>query len=292
MFEDRIYDIVVVGSGPAGLSAAINAIIRNREVLVIGSETCSPSMRKAPLISNYLGITPCSGPEMCEMFSAHALSMGVQIHKHRVDNVVPGDENFMILAGEDMITSRAVVIASGIPYVPSIKGEVEYLGRGLSYCATCDGPLYRDLPVAVIARSASAEEEANYLAEVCSQVYFIPMYKEVGELDPKVLVMREKPVAVRGKELVDTLQLTDQTLQVPGVFMLGGEVAPDQLVPGVELEGTHFKVNRDLETSIPGLFAAGDCTGLPHQIAKAVGEGQVAGLNAARYAASLKRAQA
>lgn len=278
----HLFDIGIIGCGPAGLSAAINAKNKNRDIIVLGTELCSPPMHKAPMISNYLGFPSITGEELRRTFLGHASGMGIDIVKSRADNVYPDGDEFLILANDDMIRARTIIICSGIPYRHTLKNEAEFLGKGLGYCATCDGPLYRDKAVAIIGYSPEVEPEANYLSEICSKVYYLPLYKETPSVNSTVEIVNDRPQAVNGDSVVRVLALTKGELAVDGVFIVGAETSPDRLVPGLELDDIHIKVDRNMETNIKGIYAAGDCTGPPYQLAKSVGEGQVAGLNATK----------
>lgn len=279
------YDLAILGCGPAGLSAAINATIRNKKVIVIGSDICSPPLHKAQKIDNYLGIPGGSGGDLLQKFMDHAVSMDIEVVNTKATAINEADSGYSILVGEEVVTTRALVIATGIPYRATLPREDFFLGKGLGYCATCDGPIYRNKDVVIIAHGEEAESEANFMAEICSKVYFVPLYKSVGQLNQKIEVLDAKPAAIVGNDSVEGLELKDgKTIKVEGIFVLGGETAPDRLVPGLEISNNHIAVNRNQETNLPGVFAAGDCTGPPYQVAKSVGEGQVAGLIASKYA--------
>ncbi|MEQ8201579.1 MAG: NAD(P)/FAD-dependent oxidoreductase [Syntrophomonadaceae bacterium] len=281
-----LYDLAILGCGPAGLSAAVNATIRNKKVIVIGAEVCSPPLHKAQKIDNYLGLPDISGSELLDKFMQHVRQKSVEIIYYKATSINEWEGMFNILVGDEVITSRTIVIATGIPYRPSLPREEHFLGKGLGYCATCDGPMYRGKDVIIIGHSTEAEEEADFMAEICNQVYYLPLYKGVGNLDPNIRIMDSKPVGIVGEDFVQGLQLKDgSTINAEGLFVLGGETAPDRLIPGLEIKNNHITVNRQQETNLPGIYAAGDCTGPPYQVAKSVGEGQVAGLNASKYAA-------
>lgn len=283
------YDLAILGCGPAGLSAAVNAVIRNKKVIVIGAEVCSPPLHKAQKINNYLGFNGVSGAELLDRFTAHAEAMDIEITSIKAEAINENDGWFSILFGNEVIQTRSIVVATGIPYKPTLPEEEHYLGRGLGYCATCDGPIYRDKDVLIIAHSHEGEPEANFMAEICSKVYYLPLYKGGYQLDKRIELVEGKPDTIIGSDYVEGLKLKDgREIMVEGVFVLGGETAPDRLVPGLEVVNNHIRVNHDLETNIPGVFAAGDCTGAPYQVAKSVGEGQVAGLNAAKYASKMQ----
>jgi thioredoxin reductase (NADPH) len=171
---------------------------------------------------------------------------------------------------------KTAILAVGVESAGKIDGEVEYTGRGVSYCATCDGALYKGKTIAVVCTSKRFEGEVEYLAKIAQKTYFIPLYKG-PEVQAEGLETRVKaPVKVEGALKVQRLVFKDETLDVDGVFMLKESVPPSSLVGGLETKDGHVTVDRHARTNLAGLFAAGDCTGRPYQYAKAVGEGNVA----------------
>ncbi|MBE3575587.1 MAG: NAD(P)/FAD-dependent oxidoreductase [Firmicutes bacterium] len=283
------YDTIIVGCGPAGLSAAINLAIRQKSFLVLGTDLCSPKMQKSPQIDNYLGVPAISGEELRQRFLHHAAAMGVEIRKARVDTIYPDGEGFSLSAKGEIYQARSLIIATGVASTRLLPGEQDLLGRGVSYCATCDGPLYRGRTVAVLAYAPEAEEEANYLAGVAGRVLYIPLYRPVGPLDSRVQVLpQQRPERIEGAGRVERLVLSGQTLAADAVFIFREMTPAQQLMAELEMENGNIKVDRHQATNVPGIFAAGDCTGRPYQLAKAVGEGQVAALEAASYLERLR----
>ncbi|NLB88958.1 MAG: NAD(P)/FAD-dependent oxidoreductase [Syntrophomonadaceae bacterium] len=284
-----LYDIAVLGCGPAGLSAAINATIRNKKVIVLGNNICSPPLHKAQKIDNYLGFYEIQGEDLLNKFVEHATKMGIEITPKKSDMIYELDGVYNILSGEEVIMAKTIIIATGIPYKPTLPKEDYYLGKGLGYCATCDGPIYKDKDVLLISHSEEAESEANFMAEICRKVYYLPLYKMKNTIDERVEILEGKPDYIVGNDHVEGLVLKDGTqINIEGLFILAGETAPDRLIPGLEIENKHIKVNRKQETNLKGVYAAGDCTGAPYQVAKSVGEGQVAGLNASIYVSKIR----
>ena len=277
------YDIAIVGSGPAGLSAAINCKIRNKDIIVFGNDNLSNKIMKAPKINNYLGLPGVTGPELKEAFKSHMDSMGIEITSERINNIYAMGEYFALMVNEKIYEAKAVILATGMEYGKPIKGEEEFLGRGVGYCATCDAPLYKGKKVAIIAYNKKEEEEANYVKELADKVYYIPMYKGEINLKDDVEIILSNPLEITGHSKVTTLKLKDRDLDVDGVFVLKDTIAPDQLVPGLKLDKDHIAVTRLMETNIVGCFAAGDCIGKPYQYIKASGEGLIAALSAASY---------
>ncbi|RDY27666.1 NAD(P)/FAD-dependent oxidoreductase [Romboutsia weinsteinii] len=277
------YDIAIIGSGPAGLAASINARIRNKNILVFGSSDMSSKLVKAPSIDNYLGIESLSGKELKDKFKSHIESMDIKIIEKRVNNVYSMGEHFTIVSGDDMYEATTVVMATGVEYGKMLKGEEEYLGKGVGYCATCDAMLYRNKIVAIIGYNHEAEEEANFLSEIASKVYYIPMYKLESQLNDDITIIEDRPTEIKGDRLANKLVLKNQELYVEGIFVIKDSVSPKYMVPGVEVEGPHIKCDKDMNTNIEGLYVAGDCAGKPYQYLKSAGQGQIAVSSAISY---------
>lgn len=277
------YDIAIVGSGPAGLSAAINAKIRNKNIIVFGNKDFSSKLVKAPKINNYLGFHHITGEELKEKFQEHIDSMDVKLTFERINNIYAMGDYFALMVNEKIYEATALILATGIEYTKPLKGEEEFLGRGVGYCATCDAPLYRGKKVTIIAHNKEAEEEANYVAELASKVYYVPMYESNYNLREPIEVIREKPMEVIGEERVTKVAFKNNEILTDGVFVLKDSISPSQLVPGLLMENGHIKVDRTMKTNIEGCFAAGDCVGRPYQYIKAAGEGLIAALSAVSY---------
>ncbi|URZ03524.1 NAD(P)/FAD-dependent oxidoreductase [Clostridium felsineum] len=274
------YDIAIIGSGPAGLASAINAKTRNRKVIVFGSSDLSKKLTLAPKIDNYLGFYGIKGAELRDKFKEHIDNMGIQIENVKVNNIYAMGEYFSIMTSGDTYEATKVILAMGMEHTKPLNGEDKFLGRGVGYCATCDAPLYKNKVVTIVGYNKEAESEANYLSELASKVYYVPMYRDDYELTQEVELVKDTPVEIVGQNKVEKLKLKLRELETDGVFVLKDSAPPEQLVPGLEVEDGHIKVNRKMETNIEGCYAAGDCTGRPYQYMKSVGEGQVAALNA------------
>ena len=281
-----MYDIAVIGGGPEGLSAAVQARARGRSVVVIGGDVRDNALYKTERIDNYLGFTGVTGPELLERFEAHARAMGAERREGRVLSVMPMENMFYLAVGSEVEQARAVVLATGVVQAGKLPGEAEHLGAGVSYCATCDGMLYRSRQVVVVGRSADAPREANYLKEIGCHVTYVSPRQPEG-LRPDIPFVQAGKLRVLGDRTVEAVQADGGTIPCEGVFILRPSMAPAELLPGLELEGNYIRVDRNMATNVPGVFAAGDCTGLPLQVSKAVGEGQVAGHRAAEYVDTL-----
>lgn len=280
------YDIAIIGCGPAGLSAAVNASIRKKSVILLGGELCTPKLQKSPLVSNYLGFPEIDGRTLRDKFLRHTRSMDIPIVQEKVDSVtrLAGDV-FSLRTKQSEYHARTVIIATGVTVSKLIEGEREYVGKGVSYCATCDGPLFGGQQVAVIAYTNEGIEDANFLADICSKVYFIGGngLSPEGLKNAVEVINNQRVEAITGEDFVKEVKIKDRSLPVNGVFIYRETFLPDQLTSGVGIKDNHINVDRMYRTNISGIFAAGDCTGKPYQLAKAAGEGQVAALSAVQY---------
>lgn len=281
------YDIAIVGSGPAGISAAINAKIRNKKFILFGSKNLSNKIEKAPSIDNYLGFYNISGKELQKRFKNHIESMDIDIDEHKITNIYAMGDYFILMSGDDMFEATSVILATGINLSKSLKGEEEFLGRGVSYCATCDAPLYKDKEVSVLGYNNESIEEANFLNEIASKTYFIPMRRslenDLYSLDDEIEIIEKKPLEIKGETLVNQLEFEEENLDIDGIFIIRDNMSPKNLVPGLEMDGEHIKININMKTNIDGLFACGDCTGKPYSYIKSAGQGLTAALSAVEY---------
>jgi thioredoxin reductase (NADPH) len=210
--------------------------------------------------------------------------MGVEIKKEKAYNILDMGDYFSINAGNEFYEAQSVIIATGHEKAKYFEGEKEYLGRGIGYCATCDGPLYRNKSIAIISENPEGEEEANFLSEICSEVFYIPAYQREPKLKDGIKLLKEKVTEIRGDgNKVNGLTTDKRELKVDAVFIIRDVIPVNQLIEGLELYEGSIKVDRNMASSIRGVFACGDCTGKPYQIAKAVGEGNVASMSAVKY---------
>ncbi len=281
--SNEIFDIGIIGGGPAGLSAALTGRIRNKSVALFEHMDFSLKLQKAHIVDNYLGVPQVTGQGMMQQFLAHCTAYNPSIIKEKVVNVFPGDDFFTLLTPGATYQARTVIIATGVVATALFRGEKEFLGKGVSYCATCDGMMYKGKDVAVVSYTSEGEHEAEYLSELCRNVYYLPQYKDMAPLRSGIKVIHDKPQTILGDVVVEKLQMGKEELNVHGVFIIRMSDPVENVLPGLALDGEVIKVNRDMSTSIPGVFAAGDCTGKPWQIAKATGEGLVAVLSAITY---------
>ena len=289
MFEMPVrYDCAIIGTGPAGLSAALTLKALNKTFLWFGSAKLSEKIRKAESISNYPGLANVSGEEMMQAFTRQIQKAEITITEKTVTTVCHMGDFYGILCDQEMFEATTVILATGVESVKPIPGEVELLGAGVSYCATCDGMLYRGKNIAVVSTSAEYEHEVQYLASLARTVYFVPLYRDAAVQGENIHILRKVPRSIQGNGRVEALVFDDATMPVDGIFFLKAAVSPSALVMGLETENGHVIVDRRCYTNLPGCFAAGDCTGRPYQYVKAAGEGNVAAHSVVQFLSQKK----
>ena len=283
------YDIAVIGTGPAGVSAAITAKVRGKKLILFGSRHLSDKVEKAHSILNYPGLPNVSGAELANAYRMQLDSLDIPITEKQVTAVYAMGDYFAIQTPDDMVESTAVILAAGVVTSKALPGEDAFLGRGVSYCATCDAHFYRGKTVAVLGYSEQACREADFLAETCEKVLYFPAAPHEVQVNGRVEVVREKPAAILGDRQARTLETkSGKRFDVDGIFVLRASVAPDKLVPGLAVEDNHIRADLQMRTNLPGCFACGDAVGPPYQYIKAAGQGNVAALSTVAYLAEQK----
>lgn len=262
------FDIIIIGGGSAGLSAAVTARNRGKRVAVVTNPVETSSLYKAERVTNYPGYTAISGSELADIFYKQLESCGAELIHGRALSVTPLGGSFGVAVANEFYTAAAVILAVGITRERLYPGEAELLGRGVSYCATCDGMLYKGKTVALIGNNREAFDDADFLRGIgCNVLHF----KENLRYE------------IRGGMKADTLIAGGEEHPVDGVFIIKDSISVSKLLDGLEYENGAIVTKRDMSTSIPGVFACGDCAGKPYQLAKAAGEGNIAALSACEY---------
>ncbi len=288
-----MYDAVMIGSGPAGLSAALYTSRANLKTLVIGKDR--GALEKADRIENYFGMAePISGCELVENTKTQAKNLGVEVAEDEIFHV-SWNGHFILEGKNGTYEALAVLLATGTGRkTPKVKGLKELEGRGVSYCAVCDAFFYRDRDVAVLGNEAYAVHEMSQLLPVVKSVTLLTNGQELTvEVPEKVHVIREPIVSIDGAERVEGVTFGDgSTITVEGLFIALGSAGAMELAKkaGAFTEGQNIKVNERMETNVPGLYAAGDCIGGLLQISTAVGEGAQAAMSMIPFVRKQKKA--
>jgi hypothetical protein len=283
---ENILDIAIIGGGPAGLSAAINAVARNKTVKIFTN--VSNYLQKAENIDNYLGLPNISGKKLMCDFIQHVNNLKVPFEYGKVINIIKLDDLFMINFSSKIVKAKTVILAIGVTNNKLLNNEEKLLGKGISYCATCDGTLYKGKNIAVYGNADDIIEEANFLSSLGANVNFITVKKDIKGLNQNINVINGIISDIIGDNKLEGVIINDKYIKLDGLFLLRNSIAPNSIVKDLILEDGYIVVNRNMETNIKGIYACGDCTGNPLQISKATGEGLVAAQNAAKYIDKLK----
>lgn len=280
------FDVIIIGSGPAGISAALYTVRSNLKTLVLSQN--KGSLRKAEKIENYYGWEPAlSGNELIATGINQAINLGVQIHYEEVLSIDYFDK-LTVKTVQNSYQATSVLIATGAERnTPKIKGINTFEGKGVSYCAVCDAFFYRQKHVAVLGNGEYALHEALELLPVAKSVTILTNGQPLTFTPPDAIKINPTPVKeLLGESTLQQIHLENDTyLEIQGLFIAYGIAGSTALARklGAETTGNNIVINSEMQTNIPGLFAAGDCTGGLLQIAKAVYQGAQAGLSMVKY---------
>lgn len=287
---NEIVDCIVVGAGLAGISAALTLQANGNTFRLLTEKGLSEKIEKAEIIRNYPGLSAISGKDFSVALRTQLAEAGVEVTPFCASQIYPMTDKFIVVSQEGQtIEGKSVILALGVQAIKSIEGEESFLGRGVSYCATCDGFLYKDKEIAVLCASKKYEEEVLHLASFAKKVTLIPLYKGCAIDLANVEILSAMPKAVTGEKRVEKLlfakpiQEGKREIAIDGLFVLKDGVSPTMLLPDLAVNEGHIVVDNKMQTSCKGVFAAGDCTGRPYQYAKAVGEGNVAAFSVKEY---------
>lgn len=300
-----MYDVIVIGGGPAGFAAAMYLGRKRLKAALFEGEVFGGQMARTGFIDDYPGVPQIDGPALAEIMKKQAESSGAEIRNEEIANMEISGKTFRLKSAQGAYWDcRAVIMATGVEVRKlDVPGEDEFAGRGVSYCAVCDAPLFRNKTVAVVGGGNSAVGSAQLLSKYASKVYLVHRRNEF-RADPLLLeavlgtrniepVLNSVVEKIEGTKFVEKIVLKSTTestggeLKVDGVFVEIGGIPTSHLVRdlGVEVnEGGYIKVDKTQATSVPGIFAAGDVTDFQlKQIATAVGQGAQAAISAADY---------
>jgi len=312
MHQDEMYDLVIVGGGPAGLSAAVYALRATLKTVLIEKGVPGGQIALTDTVENYPGYENVTGMELCQKFLDHAKSYGLEVIQQEVAAVEPGIEYHSIKMsdGTTLRTHVVMLATGGSPRLLGVQGELEHYGKGVSYCATCDGFFYRDKIVAVVGGGDTAAEEALYLAKIAEKVYLIHRRDELrasrilqqrvmSECKIEVLwntvvtAIRADAQGVSAVDLKDVRTGAERELSAYGVFIFVGFLPNNKLVPaGVKMNSDGYVITDEkCQTNLPGIYVVGDLREkYAKQIVLAAADGCTAALAAAHYVEGKKAA--
>jgi thioredoxin reductase (NADPH) len=300
------YDVIVIGAGPAGLAAAIYAARARMRTLVVDESVPGGQVKTTHKVSNYPGFAEdVSGTDLAAAFAAQAQRFGAKLAKavEITDHDLGGPEKRLVLDEEDEVVAPAVIVATGAkPRELGVPGEARFRGRGLSYCATCDGAYFEGKDIHVIGGGNSAVEEALFLTQFARTVTLVHQLDELQAepasvhealANPKIAVLlSHEPRGFHGERALERLEVEDlktgerTTLATDGVFVFVGMVPRTELLAGlVSLDaGGYVQTGEAMDTAVPGLYVAGDLRAKRYrQITTAVADGTIAALAAQRW---------
>ncbi len=283
------YDVVIIGAGPAGISASLYIVRANKKVLVLYGD--KSSLEKTDKIENYYGFkNGISGEELYKTGIKQAENLGVDVKEEeviKIETISENNYNFITKTSNGLYKSKKVILATGNKKnKPKINGINEFEGKGISYCAICDGFFYKNKDVAVIGSGNYAISETNDLINLARKIIILTDGKKAPDFRADNVEIETRGIKeIKGNNKVEEIELADGTeLKVDGVFIAQGVASSTDFAKklGVLVKNDKIIVNENMETNIKNLYACGDCTGGLLQVSKAVYEGTIAGLNAIR----------
>lgn len=298
-----MYDIVIIGSGPAGMTAAIYALRADKKVLVIEKETFGGEITHSPKVENYPGYNEMSGNEFADKLLDQVTLLGAEIELDNVTDLIKNENCFTVKGENAEYEAKAVIIASGSKHRRlGLDGEDDFVGHGISYCAVCDGPFYKGMEIAIIGGGNSACQEAVMLSEYCKKVTMVqdmpeltgePRLRKIIEQKANIEVITGVTVtALMGNDELDSIEITSKAdgtktvLKLDGIFVAIGQVPENQAFSKLcELDGRgYIAADESTCTKTPGVYAAGDCrTKSIRQIVTATADGAVAAIAACKF---------
>lgn len=282
-----MFDVIIIGGGPAGISASLYTKRGNKKTLVINSE--SSILQEVHKIENYYGFeNGISGKELYDIGIKQAKNLGIEVKQEEVLSVKINEKGFEVITNKDTYESEAVIISVGNKKNKvKIKGIKDFEGKGVSYCAICDGFFYRDKEVAVIGSGNYAISETNDLINIAKKVTILTNGEKAPEFRADNVEINSKPIEeIEGKEKVEKVVFNDRSsINADGIFVAQGTAGGFELAKklGLLIKDNHIIVNENMETNIKGVYACGDCTGGLMQVSKSVYQGTVAGLEVIKF---------
>lgn len=291
-YSKEMYDIIIIGAGPAGISASLYAKRANMNVLVIYKGTSN--LENATKIENYYGFSDgITGQDLYNSGIMQAKNLGVDFRVSEVTSIEYQQDCFNVKTPENEYNAKSVIISTGNKKLkPNIKGINEFEGKGISYCAICDGFFYRDKKVAVIGSGEFAFSEAKMLSNVVKDITILTNGEQIKSVRNNFKINTKKIKKIVGNEKVEKIVFEDLTeIDIDGIFIALGEAGANDFAKtlGIITENDNIKVNENMETNVPGVFACGNITGGLLQVSKAVYEGAKAGLSAVKYVKEIKK---
>ncbi|MCC7552800.1 FAD-dependent oxidoreductase [Candidatus Micrarchaeota archaeon] len=299
----ELYDVAIIGGGPAGASAAIYTSRQDLKTIILEKGLIGGLINNAPFLENYPGFDPAPGIQLGIKLQEQLDKLNVKLEMQEITDIDKIEEGFLLRNNDFSIKAKSVIITTGSVYRHlNVPGEEELLGKGVAYCATCDAPLFKDKTVAIIGGGDSAFRSAQVLTDICKKVYLFDFAEEfiatntiiddVKTKDNIELHNNTSVLEILGKDKVEKIKIKNRKndeikeIEIDGIFINIGTVPSSQLAEGlgIELDKNNFiKVDEDQMTNISGIFAAGDITGTWSQAIYAAGKGALTGFKVFEY---------
>lgn len=284
-------DALIIGKGPAGIQASLYMVRANITPVVIGKDIGANMLAK--IVDNFYGFPEISGSDLVEIGIKQAEGLNIPVITDEVVSLAFDGDRYIVTTVNETYACLALLLATGTQRtIPRVRKIRNYTGKGVSYCAVCDGFFFKNKVVAVMGNAEYAASEARELVELASKVYVLTDGLEpTAQFDERVIIVKDKLVSVLGDDLVSGVETSEGVIDLDGIFVALGSASSSDLASQIGLEINHGRivVNSEQETILPGLYAAGDCTPGPQQIAKAVSDGCIAGMNMVGYIRAKKR---
>jgi thioredoxin reductase (NADPH) len=295
------YDVMIIGAGPAGCTSAIYCARRGLKTLLIEPKEVGGALLYGATIENYPGFESINGIELAEKFKNQVKKLNAEILKEEVKEIIKTKQGFEVVCLKKKFSGKSVIVAQGAkPRQLNLKDESKFIGRGISYCATCDGPLFNGKEVAVIGGGNSAFHYALFLAEICSKVYLIHrsefradkiLVEKLKKMKNIVFKQPYEVVELTGDRMLSSIKIKSkeekiEELKVTGLFVSIGQDPNTSFLKNLDLKLTtegYVSVDQHMVTNVPGMFGAGDITGIGRQVVIAAGQGALAALSAEKY---------
>lgn len=287
-----IYDVIIIGLGASGVSASIYAKRSGLNVCVINYGVPGGIISTSSIVENYPGIKSISGSDFAFNLFEHFNSLNIPLYNEEVINITDGDIKTVITTNNEYKAKKIIICSGRKPKKLGIKNEDKYMGRGISYCATCDGNLYKNKKVCVVGGGNSALESALYLSNICEVVYVIvrkdkfigseSLVKDVLNKENVIVKFNSVIEEIVGNDVVESIKIKDEEIKLSGIFINIGYEPSIGILKGLNLkmDNNYIVVDKNMETSVKGIYAAGDIIKKDlYQLVTAVSEGAVAATN-------------
>lgn len=284
MTMNELYDVIIIGAGPAGMNAALYTSRANMKTLMIEKECPGGKMMKTKIIDNYIGSSSNDAMKLASDMFAQSIKYGA---KYKQGNVVSIENDIeykkVVLSNGETLTAKSLILAMGGKLSKDTFKYDNYLNKGLSYCVVCDANFYKDKVVALIGDN-KAIEDVDYLANIARKVYFINKGNECSNKSNVENFVNEKEYKIIGKDKVEKIEINNQSYDIDGMFYVSDTNSFNGFVENLETENGYIKVDNNMHTNIDGIYACGDIVNKNiKQVISACGDGALAALEAIKY---------